>query len=68
MATRFPRAVGVTGQPRQGTTDVLRDDPAGGVRDEIDRLAEQLQPQLVEWRRHLHAHPELSNQIGRAHV
>ncbi len=61
MATRFPRAVGVTGQPRQGTTDVLRDDPAGGVRDEIDRLAEQLQPQLVEWRRHLHAHPELSN-------
>ena len=27
-----------------------------------------IQVKLVEWRRHLHQNPELSNQIGRAHV
>lgn len=28
---------------------------------EIDRLAADYQPQVVEWRRHFHANPELSN-------
>lgn len=28
---------------------------------EIDRLAAAAEPQLLEWRRHLHQHPELSN-------
>ncbi|HUF48173.1 MAG TPA: amidohydrolase [Vicinamibacterales bacterium] len=28
---------------------------------EIDRLAAAVQPELIEWRRHLHQHPELSN-------
>jgi amidohydrolase len=28
---------------------------------EIDRLAAAIEPELLEWRRHLHAHPELSN-------
>lgn len=29
--------------------------------DEIDALAADLQPKVVEWRRHFHANPELSN-------
>lgn len=29
--------------------------------DEINAAAEKIQPKLVEWRRYLHAHPELSN-------
>ena len=28
---------------------------------EIDRLTAAVQPELIEWRRHLHQHPELSN-------
>ncbi len=28
---------------------------------DIDRLVAAAQPQLIEWRRHLHEHPELSN-------
>jgi amidohydrolase len=28
---------------------------------DIDRLAAAVEPELLEWRRHLHAHPELSN-------
>jgi amidohydrolase len=28
---------------------------------DIDRLAAAVEPQLLEWRRHLHQHPELSN-------
>lgn len=28
---------------------------------EIDRLVAAAEPQLIEWRRHLHQHPELSN-------
>lgn len=28
---------------------------------EIDKLAAAVQPELLEWRRHLHQHPELSN-------
>lgn len=31
------------------------------VRSAIDDRARELHPRLVEWRRHLHAHPELSN-------
>jgi amidohydrolase len=33
--------------------------------DEIARAAEALQPQLVEWRRDFHMHPELSNREER---
>ncbi len=29
--------------------------------EEIDRLATDIQPRVVDWRRHFHAHPELSN-------
>jgi amidohydrolase len=28
---------------------------------EIDKLAAAVEPQLIQWRRHLHQHPELSN-------
>jgi amidohydrolase len=28
---------------------------------EIDRLAAAIEPELIQWRRHLHQHPELSN-------
>ena len=28
---------------------------------EIDRLAAAVEPELIEWRRYLHQHPELSN-------
>lgn len=34
---------------------------AADVRALIDEHARSLHPRLVEWRRHLHAHPELSN-------
>lgn len=34
---------------------------AADVRALIDQHARSLHPRLVEWRRHLHAHPELSN-------
>lgn len=32
---------------------------------EIDRLAAAVQPEMLEWRRHLHQHPELSNRETR---
>jgi amidohydrolase len=32
------------------------------MKDAIDRLASELEPQVIVWRRHLHAHPELSFQ------
>ena len=35
--------------------------PASPLLAEIDRLAAAIGPELLEWRRHLHAHPELSN-------
>jgi len=35
--------------------------PANALSTEIDRLIAEAQPQLIEWRRHLHQHPELSN-------
>ena len=34
---------------------------AGQLAAEIDRLAAAVNPQMLEWRRHLHEHPELSN-------
>ena len=34
---------------------------ASPIAAEIDRLAAAVEPELLEWRRHLHAHPELSN-------
>lgn len=37
--------------------------PAGAqpLASEIDKLAAAVQPELIEWRRHLHQNPELSN-------
>ena len=34
---------------------------ASPLAPEIDRLAAAIEPELLEWRRYLHAHPELSN-------
>jgi len=33
----------------------------GNLSDEVDAAAERVRPKLVEWRRYLHEHPELSN-------
>ena len=30
------------------------------LKDQIKHLASSIHPQLISWRRHLHAHPELS--------
>ncbi len=35
--------------------------PDNTLSGDIDRLIAEAQPQLLEWRRHLHQHPELSN-------
>ncbi len=35
--------------------------PGNTLSADIDRLIADAQPQLLEWRRHLHQHPELSN-------
>ena len=35
---------------------------AGSLRKEIDKLAAQVEPQVIEWRRDIHQNPELSNQ------
>jgi len=35
---------------------------AGLLSKEIDRLATQVEPQVIEWRRNIHQNPELSNQ------
>ena len=35
---------------------------ASALASEIDRLAAAVEPELLAWRRHLHQHPELSNQ------
>jgi amidohydrolase len=35
--------------------------PGNTLSADIDRLIAEAQPQLLEWRRHLHQHPELSN-------
>jgi amidohydrolase len=47
---------------------MLQSHPAAGrgqappaLAAEADRLAAAVEPELVEWRRHLHRHPELSN-------
>jgi len=31
------------------------------VRSKIDALADKIEPKVIEWRRHFHQHPELSN-------
>lgn len=36
-------------------------DLAATLRTEIDRLATEVEPELIAWRRHLHERPELSN-------
>jgi len=36
--------------------------PASPLAAEIDARVAALEPRLIEWRRHLHQHPELSNQ------
>jgi amidohydrolase len=50
------------------TLSLLADNPAqpsgpatSTLSAEIDRLAAAVEPELLEWRRYLHAHPELSN-------
>ena len=35
---------------------------AGSLGKEIDRLAAEVEPQVIEWRRDIHQNPELSNQ------
>jgi amidohydrolase len=35
--------------------------PSSALASEIDKLAAAVEPELLAWRRHLHAHPELSN-------
>jgi amidohydrolase len=35
--------------------------PASALAGDIDRLAAAIEPEVIAWRRHLHAHPELSN-------
>src|SRR3546814_12667336 len=47
---------------------VVAQDAAPAQRPEVAAAAQQLQQQVVDWRRDFHAHPELSNQIGRAPV
>ena len=42
-----------SGEPQKPATSALAPD--------IDRLTAAVEPELLEWRRHLHAHPELSN-------
>ena len=34
---------------------------AGGLAEEIDRRAAEIEPQVIAWRRDIHQHPELSN-------
>ena len=36
-------------------------EPVSGLAAEIDKLAAAVEPELIQWRRHLHQHPELSN-------
>jgi amidohydrolase len=38
-----------------------RAQPAAGLSADADRLIAAVEPELLEWRRHLHQHPELSN-------
>ena len=35
--------------------------PASALTTEIDKLAAAVEPELIQWRRHLHQNPELSN-------
>jgi amidohydrolase len=48
----------LTGTGLQSTPGVLSASP---LAKEIDRLAAAVEPELLEWRRYLHEHPELSN-------
>jgi len=43
------------------TVDALVQTPASDWHEYIDQRAADLQQQVIEWRRHFHAHPELSN-------
>ena len=33
----------------------------GELKEKIDQLANQIEPKVIEWRRHFHQYPELSN-------
>jgi amidohydrolase len=48
----------LSGSGLQSTPGVL---PASPLAKDIDRLAAAVEPELLEWRRYLHQHPELSN-------
>ncbi len=45
--------------PSVGLAEESRD--RAGLPDAIDRISSELEPQVIEWRRDLHQHPELSN-------
>src|SRR5258708_33360654 len=34
---------------------------AADIRADLDRLADQLEPKVIEWRHDIHEHPELGN-------
>lgn len=57
LASLFSSA---TPTPLSGQSPANRPAPPS-AQDEIARAAEALKPQLVEWRRDFHMHPELSN-------
>jgi amidohydrolase len=44
-----------------GAAAGARAQPPAGLAAEADRLIAAVEPELIEWRRHLHQHPELSN-------
>ena len=48
-----------------GATKPAASSPAATAQDEIAKAAGTLRPQLIEWRRDFHMHPELSNREER---
>jgi amidohydrolase len=44
-----------------GPSDATAQPPASALASEADRLIAAVEPELIEWRRHFHQHPELSN-------
>lgn len=62
MQMRFPRALARIIPALVALSGVSTALQAASIEPaEIDQLAADYQPKVVEWRRHFHAHPELSN-------
>jgi len=57
-------AIPLTAQ-KAGSKNPTTTPSATTVQDEIAKAAESLRPQLIEWRRDFHMHPELSNREER---